>query len=127
MEDGIEFSFPDDDLATAGQHAQELRAALIAAGVPADDARLKKASADTMDLGSMLVVAFEAVTFGAQVAKPYVEFGVAALSVYAMLFRDRCTLKLKTKAGELLIRPGELTAAQLKVVLAEAFRVNAKR
>jgi hypothetical protein len=125
--DGIEFSFPDDDLATAGQHAQELRSALIAAGVSSENAQLKKASPDTMDLGSIVSVAIEVVSQGAEVMKPYVELAGLSLTIYQMIFRDRFSLKLKTKAGELIIRPGEMTAAQLKVVLAEAFRGTAKR
>lgn len=121
--DSIEFSFPDDDLATAGQHAQELRAALIAAGIAPGDAQLVKARPDTMDLGSIVSI----VAQGAEVVKPYVEIAGLSLAVYQMIFRDRTTLKLKTKGGELQIRPGDMSAAQLKVVLTEAFRGSAKR
>ena len=114
----VEITFPEADLATAGQLAQSVRAAAIEAGLPPAEATVRKENPETMDPGSILTF----IQQGVDAVRPFIDLGMLSMAVYGIVFREKCVMKIKTPNGEVRIGPGTMTVAQIKTVLAESLR-----
>ncbi len=113
----IEISFPGQSVAGAGKLAQDVRAAVIKAGVPSDQANLRRERDDTQDLGTILSV--ETVSLVVNVAS-------LAVAIYEIGFRNRSVMRIKTTKGEIEIGPGTMEVDHLKAILSESFVGDSK-
>jgi hypothetical protein len=128
----VEFSFPDKDLAQAGQSAQELRRDLIQSGIPLEHISLVREDPESMSIASQLAVTLAeyaplAVGTVAELARPaavVAELLTVAHTVYEVCFRERCALRVKTPKGTVRIGPGEIKVEKLLTVLMDALDVH---
>ena len=122
----IEISFPQSDLAAAGQHARELRAALIRSGVPADGLKLDRAAGNTMDTASQLLL--DMFKLGTEWASTGVNIATIAMAVYEMGVKDKLKgIRIKVGEAQVDLNPAEYSLQELRVVVGESLRAATKR
>ena len=113
----FEISFPDQPASEASALARELRLALLQSGVDPKNIEIQKRRADTMDLGAAIAVIMGAY----HAAGPMLEQVMPALTAvhFARILYEVCApahsgVSIKTAAGVIELKAGEISIANLK-------------
>jgi hypothetical protein len=116
----FEISFPDQPASEASALARELRLALLQSGVDPKNIEIQKRRADTMDLGAAIQVMMGAY----HAAGPMLEQVMPALTAvhFARILYEVCApahsgVSIKTAAGVIELKAGEISIANLKKIL----------
>lgn len=111
--DLLSISFPGADLSQANHLAKDMRKVFISEGFPDDALVVRKDSSESMDLGSVFAVTAAAL----QVVSMGFDTYSIARSIYEMVRRERCALKIRTPNGIVEFGPGEIDATALRDAL----------
>jgi hypothetical protein len=113
----IEIAFAGVSLAHSGQMAQELRVNLRREGLPGEALSIAREQPGTMDLGSVLHLAGDAIEY---LSVP-VHAAAVVHCIYEVCIRERCGVRIRTPKGVVVIGPGEIDLEKLRAFLREAF------
>jgi hypothetical protein len=119
----FEISFPDRPVDEAGVLAQELRLALLRSGADPERLSIIKERADTMDIGSVVQIVFDAY----HTSGPMLEHVMPALTAIhcARVLYEICApahsgIRVKTPRGTYELSEREISLERLKEVLVAA-------